>query len=34
LLIEVVKGIGAAGNKLVQAHAKADHHKRGGPGAA
>ena len=33
LLIEAVKGIGAAGNKLLQAHTKADHHKRGGPGA-
>ena len=26
LLIEALKGIGAAGNKLLQAHVKADHH--------
>jgi hypothetical protein len=34
LLIEALKGIGAADNKLLQAHTKADHHEPGGPGAA
>jgi hypothetical protein len=31
-LIEALKGVGAADNKLLQAHTKADHHKPGGPG--
>ena len=34
LLIEALKGIGAADNKLLQAHTKADHHTPSGPGAA
>jgi len=31
LLIEALKGIGAADNKLLQAHTKADHHNPGSP---
>jgi hypothetical protein len=34
LLIEALKGIGAADNKLIQAHTKADHHNPSSPGAA
>ena len=34
LLIEALKGIGAADNKLIQAHTKADLHNPSGPGAA
>lgn len=34
LLIDALKGIGAADNKLLQAHTKADHHEPGGPDAA
>ena len=34
LLIEALKGIGAADNKLVQAHTKADHHNPSSPDAA
>jgi hypothetical protein len=34
LLIEALKGIGAADNKLLQAHVKADHHNPGSPDPA
>ena len=34
LLIEALKGIGAADNKLIQAHTKADHHNPNSPDAA
>jgi hypothetical protein len=34
LLIEALKGIGAADNKLIQAHTKADHHNPSSPDAA
>ncbi len=34
LLIEALKGIGAADNKLLQAHTKADHHNPSSPDAA
>jgi hypothetical protein len=34
LLIEALKGIGVADNKLLQAPTKADHHRPSGPGAA
>jgi hypothetical protein len=34
LLIEALKGIGTADNKLMQAHTKADHHNPTSPGAA
>jgi hypothetical protein len=33
LLIEALKGIGAADNKLLQAHTKADHHEPSGDAA-
>ena len=34
LLIEALKGIGVADNKLLQAHTKADHHNPRSPDAA
>jgi hypothetical protein len=34
LLIEALKGIGVADNKLLQAHTKADHHNPSNPDAA
>jgi len=34
LLIEALKGIGIADNKLLQAHTKADHHNPSTPDAA
>jgi hypothetical protein len=34
LLIEALKGVGAADNKLIQAHTKADHHNPSSPDAA
>jgi hypothetical protein len=34
LLIEALRGIGVADNKLMQAHTKADHHKPSSPDAA
>ena len=34
LLIEALKGIGVADNKLLQAHTKADHHNPSSPDAA
>ena len=34
LLIEALKGIGGADNKLLQAHTKADHHNPSSPDAA
>ena len=34
LLIEALRGIGVANNKLMQAHTKADHHKPSSPDAA
>jgi hypothetical protein len=34
LLIEALKGIGTADNKLLQAHTKADHHNPSSPDAA
>ena len=34
LLIEALKGIGIADNKLLQAHTKADHHNPSNPDAA
>jgi hypothetical protein len=34
LLIEALKGIGVADNKLLQAHTKADHHNPTSPDAA
>ena len=34
LLVEALKGIGAADNKLLQAHTRADHHNPSSPDAA
>jgi hypothetical protein len=34
LLIEALKGVGAADNKLIRAHTQADHHDPRSPDAA